>query len=688
LKNSDKAEVKLDSWAAECLFGSTYLLLYLCEQEKQLKFYKEFYIKEKNNRLPRKFFEGFKLALTMLLHRIASQITESPESIGVRRSKKIDSAYHFGSDEKSTIRKLPNLSVQGILVTNLLTFRKKILESRNWHDLWQATESLRDFLHPFQEIFLSCYVGKIDQSDQCLGPENALKTKLPELILVFMTDENNLRLAFKEMYRLQPQAKTLEQYRITLEPKQTQADEDPFRFLHEDVLKSRESYFEVADKAGMFIEGFKFANTSLWQLALGDNEFNSFADLFSGIKKAKSWTVFDEAFDKLNGSVVSHFEKKNRTNETNLILIKKVPNDLRHKLIVPLEKPRAVQTQLSDVFNHRPAKVIGFEGSNGASQFCTVLLGLVYQNRVGIMKEKAQVIEFVHKQKIRGNDYSYALFIPTSSNIADYSRWWVFYRCATDYSGYGGSCFAQICSSLKNLKPFIHFKRFAINEVEFFEYFRSDYIRFIEEECKKAIDDNSSLRGAFLELLVAMIFVKSGYKVLLRHRSKFLGKKEIDVVATKQDSESNVIYVVECKERSLTADAEEFNRISEDIFSAKREKRKSLSVSQSDAMYKIIEDFENQKLTPLKASIQQFAKEIDFQYRDDTKLIGVLATTELFEVPKKMFLNIDLWTYWTLRKKLQEVNIDRSFIEIIENYLKGTIGRPIADFHFNKDYFD
>jgi len=685
LKKSNKAESKIHSWAAECLFGSVYLLSHLCDVEKQLAFFRQFYGEEEAKKLPNRFFEGFKFALIALLHRIVTQIIETPESISIRRSEKIDWTYLFGLNETRTIHKLPNLSAQGVLIANLLIFRKKILESRDWNTLRAETEGLRDYLHPFQEIFLSCYVGRLDESDEVLDPESALKTKLPELLLIFLNDENNLRLAFKEMYRLNPPTLRLEQYKFPLERKETRMNEDFLQMLR----NSRRSFLETAASADLFLEGFKFANIALWQLALGEVEFRKFNELFEIIQKATSWVRFDKTFDGLNNSIVSEFEKRNKTNETNLVRAKKVPNALRLKLIVPLEKPKKVQIQLSDVLNHRPAKVIGFEGSNGASQFCTVLLGLVYQHKLGIMREKAQVIEFVHKRKIQGNDYSYALFIPTSSNIADYSRWWVFYRCATDYSGYGSTSFTYIHSYFNSLKPFIRYRKFAIDEESFLEYFKSDYIRFIEKECRKATNENSSLRGVFLELLVALVFVKCGFKVLLRHRSKLVGKKEIDVIATKQDDETNLIYVVECKERSLTADAEEFDRVSNDIFKkARKEGKGFFSVSQSDAMFKIIEDFENEKLTPLKANLQEFAKEINHPYNDGMKVIGLVATTELFEAPTKISPNIELWTYWTLKKKLQEANIDKSFIEIIENYLARTVGRPIADLHFYEDYFE
>jgi hypothetical protein len=694
LKKSDKIEAKLDSWAAECLFGSTYLLLSLCEGERQLTFYRQFYSEEKDKKLPTRFFEGFKLALTALLHRIVSQVIEAPGSIGIRRSERIEWTYSFGLDEKRTIHELPNACAQGILVENLLTFRKRILESKDWESLWVSIEPLRDFLHSVQEIFLSCYVGRIDKSNDVLSPENALGTKLPELILIFMNDEKFLQIAFKEMYRRHPQAVRLEQYKTPLEPKPTQAeeaqeDEDPLQVLRKEIFLKRAGFFEAADKASIFFEGYKFANLSLWQFALGEKEFVKSTEIFRGVQKVETWTAFDEQFDIINQDVVSQFESTNRSNETDLVLTKKVLGEIKHKLIVPIRNSKTLQSKLADALDHRPAKVIGFEGSNGVSQFCTVLLGLVTQHRLGMMHEKPQVIEFIHKQRTRGNDYSYALFIPTSSNMADYSRWWIFYRCATDHSGYGGFCFTQIRSYIESLKTEIRIRRFHVNEESFLDYFKSDYIQFIEEECKKATEDNRSLRGAFLELLVGYIFIQNGFKVLLRHRSPLIGRKEIDVIATKEDNDNTTIYVVECKERSLAVGSEEYEKISNELFKKAREKGKGVfSLSQSGAMYKVIDDFEKEKVTPLRAKLQEFAKEINHPIKDGMKLIGLLATTELLEANEQISPDIELWTYWTLKKKIQEIKIDKSFIEIIEKNLEGSVGRPIADLHFYKDYFD
>ncbi len=612
------------SWMAERLFSCLYLLLHLCDIEKQTICFEEYYCKTKNNKLPKKFLNGYTFALNALLHTIITEFIREPGSISLRRSEKIDWAYLFG-DETKTIHKLSHLSAQGILIKNLLFFRKKILEAKNWNKLKSEVYGLQDFLNPLQEIFLSCYVGKQKGSKQYMDPETALTTKFPGVLLVFLNDEKNLEIAFREMYRQHKPTLTLKKLKQPLEVKSEQMS-DRLEMFH------RSSQLDETAKAEVFLDGFKFANISLWRLVLGKIEFSKHEEIFRELQKVESWSEFDNVFEKINDNIVFEFEEKNKTNQIHLLLPKKVPSNLRHKLIVPIHKPKSVQTQLSDIFHNRPAKIIGYEGGNGATQFCTLLKGLACLQIIEKMHEKVSVIEFIHSLKNRGNDYSYAVFMHASSNIADYSRWWVFYRCATDHSGFGGQCYRYIHSVLEELKDFLHVKKFSIDEKSFFEYFKSNYVRFIEKECETAKHINSGLRGAYLELLVAFIFIKNGFEVHLRHRSKVIGK-EMDIVAMKKENGKNIVYVVECKERSVMVDPEEFDRIAKIIIKKLREESDGIiGVSPSDAMLKIIEDFRNEKVIPLNNNLRKFAKEIGFPYDDRMKLIGVVATTNYLKI--------------------------------------------------------
>jgi len=680
LKVNRKSERILKSWMAERLFGSLYLLLHLCDIEKQTIFLEEYYSKTKNNKLPEKILNGYKFALNALLHTIITVFIQEPGCISLRRSQKIDWDYLFG-DETKSIHKLSHLSAQGILIKNLLFFRRKILKTKNWNELKSEVYGLQDFLIPLREIFLSCYSGKQKGSKQSMDPETALATKLPGVLLVFLNDGKNLEISFKEMYRQHKPTLTLKKLKQPLDFKGEGPSDGLFMF-------HRSSQLDEIAKAEVFLEGFKFANISLWRLVLGKNEFSRNKEIFRELQKVESWSEFDDVFEKINDNIVFDYEEKAKTKQIHMFLPKKVPSNLRHKLIIPINKPKSVQTQLSDVFHNRPAKIIGYEGGNGTTQFCTLLKGFACLQIIEKMPEKISVIEFIHNLKDRGNDYSYAVFMPASSNIADYSRWWVFYRCATDHSGFGGQCYRYIHSVFEKLSDSIHVKKFSIDEKSFFEYFKSDYVRFIEKECKQAKHINSGLRGAYLELLVAFIFIKNGFEVHLRHRSKVIGK-EIDVVAIKQENRTSIVYVVECKERSVTVDPEEFDRIAKIIFKKLREEKEGMiGVSPSDAVLKIIEDFRNEKVIPLKNNLPKFAKELGFLNDKKMKLIGVVATTELFEGSINIYPDIELWTYWSLKEKIRDSQIDPSFIQIIEKYLEGSAGRTISDLHFSKDYFD
>jgi hypothetical protein len=105
-------------------------------------------------------------------------------------------------------------------------------------------------------------------------------------------------------------------------------------------------------------------------------------------------------------------------------------------------------------------------------------------------------------------------------------------------------------------------------------------------------------------------------------------------------------------------------------------------------MYVIIEEFERGKLRPLRSKLKEFAAEIDHHFTEKIKIIGVLATTELFEDSSQIAPDTELWTYWALKRKLQETKIDKSFIGIIKSYLEGKVARPIIDMHFFKDYLE
>ncbi|MEM3458939.1 MAG: hypothetical protein QXN36_08680 [Candidatus Bathyarchaeia archaeon] len=671
-KNRKKANIMAEDLGSKFLFGSVYLLEFLSAPDRNWQIYKklnELYPKEP----PPELIDGYKFALIALLHSIIIQVIQSPELLGIRRNEKINWAFYFGKGDRSKVHKLVDESPQGILISNLLAFRKRILKSRDWQTLKRELYSLMDFMRLFKVIFLNCYAGLNENTEEIIDPENALRMKLPGTLLIFINDERNLRHSFFDMYRFHSGKLKLEHFRRPLES----------------YLDFPESPLETIMKNKNFFAGFKFAVIVLWYAVLKE-DFMDKIDLFTRIKDAQTWRDFDSLFELLNDNIVGPFEEKTQANAIILFKTKAIPKTLNSRLIVPLEKPKKHYPLLADVFNHRPARVVSYEGSNGALNFCTVLLGLISQRELGLMKEKVRVLEFVHRQNIKGkhaNNYSYALFLPCSSNIADYSRWWVFYNCATDYSGAGGFNYQYIHNFLKSFKRFIHYRRVAIDETSFFKFLKSDYVRFLETECEKATSINVLMRGALLELIVALYFVNQGFQVFVRHKSKVLGR-EIDVVAKKREKNFNLIYVVECKERSISASADEFDRYARVILDEMRAKTtEPVGVSQYDAIMRMLQDFEKNYIKPLQERLPEFVKEIDPNHKGNVRLKGVLATTELYEATVEFSPDVEFWTWWTLKKKLTQERVNKSFLEIIEKHLEGDVGKPISHLHFHEDYF-
>jgi len=69
-------------------------------------------------------------------------------------------------------------------------------------------------------------------------------------------------------------------------------------------------------------------------------------------------------------------------------------------------------------------------------------------------------------------------------------------------------------------------------------------------------------------------------------------------------------------------------------------------------------------------------------------LKGILATTELLNIESiELPDNIEFWTWWILKQKLNSINIDKSYLEIIEKHMKSSITRPLRDKSYLSDYF-
>lgn len=672
-----KGEEMLKTLGIEYLFGSVALLRILSQLEKHVVLYRKIFDLQDASEISSNLLEGFKFAVIAVLHRIIIGCIESPELVGVRRSDTISQAHMYGNGKARSIRRLPDRSSHGILLSNLLAIRRAVLKAKSWDTLKSVFVRILEFSSWFDAIFASCYTGFSEEDEgKPFDPNNVLASKLPSVLLIFLNDADKLTRAFIDMYRYS----RTERSHLDLRRFTRTLGTDPFE--HEIGLDTM-----MKDRA--FLEGFKFANLVLWYNVLGGELFWRKQSIFQRIRETVSWKEFDEFFRVLRDDIVLPLEEKKNLKSFYLSQIKKVPPTLRKRLITPLTTSKRRQLTLDDIFYYLPARVGSHEGSNGAMNFTIVLMGLVHAHIIGFMEDKAEVVEFIHKRK-HGNNYSYALFLPCRSWIAEYSRWWVFYNCATDHSGAGGFNYRLIHSFINEYRKHISFRRFAIDEEDLLSYLKSDYVKFIEEESKKATDINALMRGALLELLVALYLSKEGFDVHVRHKSTTLGK-EYDIVATKKTSEKKtLVYVVECKEKSVTVDSEEFSRLADETLETIRKDRQlqgPIGVTPDDIVFKELLEF-NHEIEEVRRNIHKFIHELGVKKSKDFELRGIFATTELYRGREEIFPNVELWGWWTLKAKLTSAGIHKSFFEIIEKHLKAKVGRPITDLYFYRDYFD
>jgi len=103
---------------------------------------------------------------------------------------------------------------------------------------------------------------------------------------------------------------------------------------------------------------------------------------------------------------------------------------------------------LRDVFDDRPVLLVDHDITiRSAAGFMTAVVGTVHRAPHG---EKTKVIRFKHN-----DSYSYALLIPSSSNLVDYSVWWLFYSFCNDSSGTGNAGRVAVEKCLKSLKGLV-----------------------------------------------------------------------------------------------------------------------------------------------------------------------------------------------------------------------------------------
>ncbi|NAZ24524.1 MAG: hypothetical protein GU357_01985 [Thermofilum sp.] len=214
-------------------------------------------------------------------------------------------------------------------------------------------------------------------------------------------------------------------------------------------------------------------------------------------------------------------------------------------------------------------KVYVLDGSSaifsGVPAFISTLLGLVLLNKRYGSDVKVKVRIFKHPRAPDENFYSFAVLVPTFSTFfADLSGWLVYYDCATDFSGFGGSLFMQAKIHIDALKSkdLVEVEEISVDKEIFKEYLKErsyasvfDTIVLKEEifpgerarvsfsEIKRRLKEFlARYKGTIFEYIVYYWLNESKHKGKVKLNTR-VGKEEIDCIHEDED----VIEMYECK---------------------------------------------------------------------------------------------------------------------------------------------
>ena len=610
---------------------------------------------------------GYKLGLLVALHRIIEHFVDSPEDIGISSDEVITNAFHWGSFKDSNIRSLPNVTPHGILINNLLGYRNKIISAKNWNVLKQELFYVIDYIEKLESVIIKFYVGKNDKSN-VISPVILMKSKLPQVLLIFFNDSNKLFISYNELIRSFNYSDD-----IDLRDFNRNLGANPF-----DI----EDPFDKLDKHKIFLNGYKLANLYLWNKVLGNIKFKQYWNIFHKIFLSQSWDDFDSIFGIINENIVKKLKEKDEYVNYYFKKNGRIQKDIIQNIISPYFGLNITnEDKLKALLLFRPIQYINYDVM-GAMNFIVVLNGLIFNYLKEKINEKIRIIEITHTHEFTIN-FTYAILLPLSGIFSDASRWWVFYRCATNMSMETGT-YDLIKKTLEDYSDYINIDKIEVDENKLQDYLRSAYVKHIEDKTDEVITINSAMRGALLELLVSNYYSKLGYSIILGHKTRFI-KKELDIVAI--DENNKIITIIECKEKSVTIDSEEFDLIADKLLDELHVKNRitEIGISHNEVTISQLNDFIF-LINKIKKNYLKFIQELkipDLNYR----IKGIFASSELYNIQSiELPEDIEFWTWWEIREKLQSVKMNKRYIEIIEKHMKSSLS-PLKNPHFMQDFF-
>jgi len=330
-------------------------------------------------------------------------------------------------------------------------------------------------------------------------------------------------------------------------------------------------------------EGYKLGLQFLWKKLLGDDYIKM---PVSRLTEATNWRELDRFFRSINEETINPLENELKCNLAfaDFFTITKqisISNEFdKHFFIKCKEVVLSPEEDLQQTLLWYPVQALsGYYVFSGVPAFLTTLTGSVELDRLLRRKERPVVIRFVHPEGgANRNSYSYGILVPAPGGIADYSGWLIFFDCATDYSGAGGThhSYAELFINQYQKTNRIKVTEYKIDRYAFEKYLSTWSVEFVEEELnpniskipngkearertkeletfyagreselQKLRNESGISKGHLLELIFFWYLTSKGFAARWRFRDKRIG--EIDVLA--KDVKNDALYLTSCMAR-------------------------------------------------------------------------------------------------------------------------------------------
>ena len=176
-----------------------------------------------------------------------------------------------------------------------------------------------------------------------------------------------------------------------------------------------------------------------------------------GPARSERWAALDRFWGPIQEEIVRPREAKLGTalGMSHLLVLDGYTKDLLSELLDPSKVADAdylTNTDDASLKKRLSLKMLWYDVNvldtqsllvfNGAPAFASTLLGSVELARAFRREDPVKAIVFKHPAGWENHfDYSFGVFIQAygSTGVSDYSGWLIFFDCATDHSGFGGS---------------------------------------------------------------------------------------------------------------------------------------------------------------------------------------------------------------------------------------------------------